>query len=798
MQEADDEEKLLRSVALQNAQSILLARQRAEQELIQTKEALRKQSEWLRVTLASIGDGTIATDAEGRVTFMNGLAESLTGWSQAQAIGQLLPDVFHIVNEYTRQTAENPTLRALKEGIIVGQANHTILIAKDGTERLIDDSASPIRDESGAIVGAVLVFRDVTNRRQSEAVLRESEARYRAIVEATPECVKLVGSDGTLLQMNQAGLGMIEADEAGLVLGRCVYDVIAPEYRDMYRAFNERVCRGEGETLEFDIIGLKGARRHMETTAVPLAAPDGSFTHLAVTRDATERVKASRALTESRARLDYAVRVSGIGFWYCDLPFDELIWDERVKEHFWVPLSERVTIGLFYDRLHPDDRERTRQAIERSIREQVPYEIDYRTVDPATGEIKWIRARGATAYGPGGEPVRFDGVTVDVTVHKNAEESLREADRRKDEFIALLAHELRNPLAPIRNGLQVVRLAGGDADIIARARAMMERQLSHMVRLVDDLLDVSRISRNKMELQRGHVLLADVAMNAIETARPLIDAEGHDLVVSLPQRPISLNADVTRLAQVFSNLLVNSAKYTPPGGRIWLSAKQDNRAVTVSVRDNGIGIPPVFLENIFDMFSQVDRSIERRSGGLGIGLALVKGLVEMHGGTVSATSEGEGKGSTFTVTLPVLAEPQDFAAEAIFDNGQATTGHGRRILVADDNLDGVESMAEMLRCGGDEVWTANDGLEAVVAAEAFRPEIILMDIGMPRLNGLDATRRIREQPWGKVVAIIALTGWGQDGDRERSREAGCDGHLVKPVNLTDLEKMFAEVLRQRV
>ncbi|HEV3439035.1 MAG TPA: PAS domain S-box protein [Gemmata sp.] len=798
MQEEDNEEKLLRSVALQNAQSILLARQRAEQELIQTKEALRKQSEWLRVTLASIGDGTIATDAEGRVTFMNGVAESLTGWSQAQAIGQLLSDVFRIVNEYTRQTTENPTLRALQEGIIVGQANHTILIAKYGTERPIDNSAAPIRDESGAIVGAVLVFRDVTNRRRTETVLRESEARYRAIVEATPECVKLVGPDGTLLQMNQAGLAMVEADEAGTVLGQCVYNLVAPEYLDQFRAFNEQVCRGEGGTLEFDIIGLKGTRRHMETTAVPLAAPDGGFSHLAVTRDVTERVKASRALTESRARLDYAVRVSGIGFWYSDLPFDELIWDERVREHFWVPPGERVTIDLFYNRLHPDDRDRTRQAVERAIRERVPYEIDYRTVDPATGEIKWVRARGATAYGPSSDPVRFDGVTMDVTVHKKAEESLREADRKKDEFIALLAHELRNPLAPIRNGLQVVRLAGGNPDIIARARTMMERQLSHMVRLVDDLLDVSRISRNKMELQRGHVLLADVVMNAIETARPLIDAEGHELVVSLPQRPISLYADVTRLAQVFSNLLVNSAKYTPPGGRIWLSAKQDDRAVTVSVRDTGIGIPSVFLENIFDMFSQVDRSIERRNGGLGIGLALVKGLVEMHGGTVSATSEGEGKGSTFTIKLPMLMETSDSALDVVFDNGQAATGPRRRILVADDNLDGAESMAEMLRCVGDEVWTANDGLEAVAATEAFRPEIILMDIGMPRLNGLDATRRIREQPWGKVVAIIALTGWGQDGDRERSREAGCDGHLVKPVNLTDLEKMLAEVLRQRV
>jgi PAS domain S-box-containing protein len=797
MHEKDNEDEQLRSVALQNAQSILQARQRAEQELVQAKEALRKQSEWLRVTLSSIGDAVIATDAEGKITFINRVAEKLTGWIHAEAIGRPMSEVFQIVNEYTRQPAENPALRALRKGVIVGLANHTILISKDGTELPIDDSAAPIRDELGATVGAVLVFRDVTDRRKTEAVLRESEARYRAIVEASPECVKLLSPDGTLLQMNHAGMAMVEADEASDALGQCIYNIIAPEYREEYRAFNERVCRGEGGTKEFDIIGFKGTRRHMETTAVPLASPDGKFTHLAVTRDVTGRVEANRALAESRARLDHAVRVSGIGFWYCDLPFDELIWDERVKEHFWFPPNERITIEMFYARLHPDDRERTRQAIERSIQSRLTYEIDYRTVNPVTAATKWIRARGGTVYDSGGQPVRFDGVTVDVTVHKRAEESLLEADRKKDDFIALLAHELRNPLAPIRNGMQVVRMAGGTSDSVEKALAMMERQLSHMVRLIDDLLDISRISRNKMELKRECICLADVVNSAVETARPLIDVEGHELNISLPPRPLFLNGDMMRLAQVFSNLLTNSAKYTKPRGRIWLSAERDEGVVNVSVRDTGIGIPAQYLGNIFAMFSQVDRSIERNTGGLGIGLALVKGLVEMHGGSVMAASEGEGKGSTFIVTLPVLKEQQNEAIDANSDNGQTAANHSRRILVADDNQDGAESMAEMLRLLGDEVWTANDGEEAVAAAEAFRPEVILMDVGMPRLNGLDATRRIREYPWGKSVAIIALTGWGQESDRERSRDAGCDGHLVKPVNLADLEKMLNDVHAKR-
>jgi CheY-like chemotaxis protein len=281
----------------------------------------------------------------------------------------------------------------------------------------------------------------------------------------------------------------------------------------------------------------------------------------------------------------------------------------------------------------------------------------------------------------------------------------------------------------------------------------------------------------------------------VETARPQIDEAGHKLSVTLPAVPVHLDADLTRLAQVFSNLLTNSAKYTPNGGRIWITSERAASEVTVTVRDTGIGIPPASLPDIFDMFSQVDRTIERSMGGLGIGLALVKGLVEMHGGTVVAASEGEGKGSRFTVTLPVLQD-QRVSTAVVSDNGQAGAGPKRRILVVDDNRDGADSLAMMLRLLGNEVWTANDGLGAIEAAEGFQPEVILMDVGMPRMNGLDATRHIREQEWGQGVTIIALTGWGQEGDRERSREAGCDGHLVKPVNLTDLEWMLAEVRRQ--
>jgi PAS domain S-box-containing protein len=388
-------------------------------------------------------------------------------------------------------------------------------------------------------------------------------------------------------------------------------------------------------------------------------------------------------------------------------------------------------------------------------------------------------------------------IARDVTEQKRAVKALEQANRSKGDFLALLAHELRNPLAPLRNGLEVMRLAAGDPDTLARSWAMMDRQLSHMVRLIDDLLDVSRIDRDKMELRRSRVLLADVVSSALETARPAIEAAGHELTISLPSQPVPLDADLTRLAQVFANLLNNSAKYSERGGHIWLTATREGDQVSVAVRDTGIGIPAHAMPTLFDMFSQVDRSLERSSGGLGIGLALVKGLVEMHGGTVAATSPGPGQGATFTVRLPVLETRAEPALEPPAEERHGSLSSKRRILVADDHADSASSLAVMLRLLGDEVRIARDGLEAVELARELRPQVVLMDIGMPRLNGYEATRRIREQPGGDAVVIIALTGWGQDADRVKSREAGCDGHLVKPVALPDLEKLLAEMVGSR-
>ena len=386
----------------------------------------------------------------------------------------------------------------------------------------------------------------------------------------------------------------------------------------------------------------------------------------------------------------------------------------------------------------------------------------------------------------------------DITERRRIERELREADRRKDEFLAMLAHELRNPLAPIRNMLEIMKRGDGHADLIPQARATMDRQLGHMTRLVDDLLDVSRISRGRIELKRERVELASVVYQSVEACRPLAECAKHEVTVTLPPEPIHLHADPVRLAQVFGNLLNNACKYTEAGGRIGLSAELASGGgqppeVVVKVKDSGIGIPPDKLDSIFGMFTQVDRTLERSQGGLGIGLTLAKRLVEMHGGSVRAFSEGPGRGSEFVVRLPVLiVEPRKSQpAEPTGNEPPAPTA--RRVLVVDDNPDSAASLAMLLKLAGNETCTAHDGLEAMKTAETFRPDVVFLDIGLPKLNGRDAARRIREQPWGTKMVLVALTGWGQDEDRRRSQEAGFDHHMVKPIDYAVLNKLLASL-----
>lgn len=628
-----------------------------------------EQHEVFRVTLRSIGDAVITTDTEARITTLNEVAESLTGWSRKDALGEPLGRVFNIVNEVTRQPVENPALRALREGVVVGLANHTVLITKDGQECPIDDSAAPIRNELGYVSGAVLIFRDVTAQRliERDKANQLLTARLLAsIVESSNDAIISKSLDGTIQSWNAAAERLFgySAEQA---VGQHISLIIPPE----------RIAE------EDDIIArLKEGHRieHFET--------------------------------------------------------------ERMRSD-----GQHIVVSL--------------------------------TISPLKDDA--------------GNVIGASKIARNVTERKRLENNLRklaadlsETDRRKNEFLATLAHELRNPLAPMSNMLEVVKRSGDNRELLKQAHETIERQLAQLVRLVDDLLDLNRITHDRLELRRSEVELATVIHQAVEVARPLIDAAKQQLTVVLPDEPIYLNADRARLAQVFGNLLNNSGKYTGENGAISLTAKRNGDEVMVSVRDNGAGIPADKIDSIFDMFMQVDRSSEGSQDGLGIGLTLVKRLVEMHGGSIEAQSAGEGQGSEFVVTLPVTKEPAAVGS-SVPDTASAPSSQ-RRILIVDDNRDSAESLAMLFDITGNQTCMAHDGVEALEAIEKYKPDVVLLDIGLPKLDGHEVCRRVREQPWGKDIIMIALTGWGQEDDRRKSEEAGFNGHLVKPV---DYDKLLA-------
>jgi signal transduction histidine kinase len=380
----------------------------------------------------------------------------------------------------------------------------------------------------------------------------------------------------------------------------------------------------------------------------------------------------------------------------------------------------------------------------------------------------------------------------EVAERARAEDALKEADRHKDEFLAVLAHELRNPLAPIRNAVEIMRRSALPDPQLAWSRDVVERQVKHLTRLVDDLLDVSRITRGNINLSREAVPVTTIVARAIETIQPLIAEQRHELTVDVPEESLEVEGDLTRLTQVLGNLLNNAAKYTDPGGSIAVTVRRVGTDVDIRVRDNGIGIPPELLPRLFQLFTQVDGAAHRAQGGLGIGLALVRQLIQMHGGSVTAYSQGPGHGSEFLIRLPLrvrggreIPAPEAPVAQA------ARQGH--RILLADDNRDALDSLATLLQCDGHEVHTAADGAEALEVAAEHHPDIVLLDIGMPKLDGYEVARRIRAEPWGKNAVLIALTGWGQDEDRRRSREVGFDSHLVKPLDPEALSTLLARL-----
>jgi PAS domain S-box-containing protein len=667
---------------------------------------------------------------------------------------------------------------------------------------------------------------EVVERKQAEADMRAAEEQSRSVVNHVVDGIITMNESGQVESLNPAAEKLF-GYPASEVIGRNVKMLMPEPYRQEHDTYVANYLR----TGEAKIIGIGrevvGRRKDGSTFPMDLAVsefrigPGRFFT--GIVRDISDRKRAEerlRLLWEAASVLlstDDPGAMLRILFGkigphlaldsYFNFMVNEGDGALRLDSCFGIPeqAAGSVTGAEFV------------QAVCDTVRDRQPKVVNYiqQFDDPQAQVVKALGLRAYACY-PLTAGNRLlgalafasrtrDRFTPDeleflqtikhyVTVAYERLQligKLQEADRRKDEFLAMLGHELRNPLAPVRIALELLGHAEGRREIIEQACGIMDRQVSQMVRLVDDLLDVARIASGKLELRKERVELGTVVKHAVEASRPTIEQKGHELSVTLPPQPVYLDADPVRVTQALLNLLNNAANYTEPGGRIWLTVERHGSDAVVTVQDTGIGIAADKLSRVFDMFTQVNQAPGRSSAGLGLGLTLVKRLTEMHGGRVEVDSEGPGKGSRFTVRLPVAIGP---AREARSPSPRTGGPPRCRILAVDDNRDSADSLAMMLRLLGHSVQTAYDGVEAVKTAEAFHPEVVLLDLGLPRLSGYEAARRIRQQPGGDAMILFAMTGWGQEEDRRRSQEAGFNFHLVKPVTAADLEKLLTKLM----
>ena len=677
-----------------------------------------------------------------------------------------------------------------------------------GTAKWWDVIVAPIRNAHGEVVRFVAVSRDITERVRDEQTLRQRTAQFETLLNEAPLGVYVIDADLRFRAMNPTALRAFGdlTGPIGLDFDRTLRDVWpAAIAQEMVRLVRHTLESGE-PYLTHEYIA---ERRDRDVTECyewqihRIELPEGGHGVVCYFRDISAQVRAREIIAESEDRYRTLFASTPMAVYVCDSGAVIQHYNARAAElwgrepvcgveqhcgsirlflpdgtllpHAQSPIVDVLRTG--------EPAQNVEAIIERPDGSRLPILANFAALKNARGEIT-------------GAITSFMDITkikrLENDSHRHAADLL-EADRRKNEFLAMLAHELRNPLAPIRNALHIMRMTAGDERSVQTAAAMMERQVGQMVRLVDDLLDASRVSRGRIVLRKDRIELAAAVNHAVEASRPLCETMNHRLELELPPRPIWVDADPTRLAQVVGNLLNNACKFTERGGCIRLSVEQDGKQAVIRVRDNGVGIAADELVRVFDLFVQVDTSLGRSVSGLGIGLTLVKSLVEVHGGSVHVLSAGIGQGSEFVVSLPILAET--LAAQLTEPvAGTPTIASARSILVVDDNRDAALSLATVLQLSGYTTHVAYDGAEAVQVAAAVRPDVMLLDIGLPKLDGYEVARKIRAQPWGEAMVLVALTGWGQEEDRRRSSEAGFNGHLVKPVDLDALMKLLAETL----
>ena len=630
-----------------------------------------------------------------------------------------------------------------------------------------------------------------------ETALREREARYRSALHAGRMGsweTDFVAGTRTWSKEGMALFGLDLPEGRGQVGGDAdeYQAALHPDDRHLGADFQALADRQDSFIADYRIVRPDGATLWLSGRGLVMSRrPDGRAERLvSIMADVSEQKLAEESVRLMRERLTLALQAGQMGVFDFDIVNDSLWWSPQTYEVFGVtPETFTPTREALNSLIHPDDRPGFLQGRMQALARRQPFLHEYRCLRP-DGRITWIGHRGQAEYDAQGQPVRSFGVSQDITDRKLAELALQEADRKKDSFIAMLAHELRNPLAPIRNAVQLLRKSGHDDPHLAWCRDVIDRQVTQMARLLEDLFDVSRLTRGQFALRLERLALSAVIEHALEIAQPRIDEYQHSLSLSLPSEPLPVDGDMTRLAQVFSNLLINAAKYTPGGGRLGLTMAAVGEEVEVRVSDNGIGISAEQMPQLFDMFTQGDSLTDRSQGGMGIGLSLARGLVDMHGGRISAHSAGLGQGSEFVVRLPLAR-----GAATVNRAGTAATVADApvvpfRVLVADDLRDSADSLGLLIELMGHAVEVAYDGEEALRVAEQFRPDVVLLDLGMPKLDGFEVCRGIRTAPWGASVRLVAQSGWGQDEDRRRTAEAGFDHHIVKPIDPEALEVLM--------
>lgn len=758
-------------VLCQETTALVRSEQRLEQE----------RAQWQRLFDQAPTFNAILRGPEHRYIYANAAylrvvhrSDAILGKSVAEALPEVVSQGFVELLDQVYATSE----------AYEGRSIPVQLVDESGAmaAHYVDFIFQPIRDNDGRVSGIFIQGHDVTGRWTALQQAEESERRLRVALQAAAMGAWTLDSEGQL-DLDPRAAEVLRAGKRGRVALSALLDAALPAERDRAKsAFAAAAVSSEGFDVPLTLQDAGAEPRYVRLVGGREVASTGVQSIAGVVFDVSQEVRLQKSRSQSLKRLELAKRAADLGVHVWHIASGALEWDARTRELFGVADDEPLTFQTFTRLLHPDDEQATLRAVERALQPDGDgrYAAEYRVVPPGHA-VRWVRATGEVAF-LDGTPSMMTGTVQDITASKLTEAALIDADRRKDAFLATLSHELRNPLTPIRTAATLLGLPQASSQDKHKAQRIIERQTGHMARLLDDLLDVARITRGKLTIHPERVALHSLVEVAVETANPVINEKSHQLIVSVPKETIWVDADPVRFAQVVANLLINAAKYTPSAGHIQLAVQQLESAVSVRVQDDGIGLAPEQLDRVFSMFWQAEQP-ERRQG-LGVGLALVKGLIQLHGGTVEARSAGLGRGSEFIVTLPLARATR--TADSI---PTVATSTGRAVLVVDDNIDAADTLGAFLQHQGHEVAVAYDGKTALKTVESFTPEVCFLDIGLPDMTGYLLAQRLRDRlPQAEFAAI---TGWGRQEDQAKARAAGFRWHLTKPFDTNDVTLLLA-------